>query len=291
MSASPASLPLAAARGRDPGTDAPDFVEVIAGSVARRPHHPAVVGPDATLTYAELDRLSNQLAQRFVAAGVGRDGSVGISLPRGAGELVAMLATIKAGGAYVPLDPSHPVDRLQIVLEDAAPQVMVIHPGSPLAGSTSARNVIVLDDLAQRDRGLRCDAAGRRSRSRAARLRPVHLGLDRTAQGGRGSARGLRQLPALDGPRARAVGDRPAAGGVDDLVRHRGARAVPAALCGRDHRHRRVARPSWIRACSASGWRRTTSPSCRRPRRPGGCCWRRDGRATRSCGCCAGARP
>ena len=148
MSVSAVSLPLAAAHGRDPGSDAPDFIDVIAENATRRSHHPAVEGPDATLTYAELDRLSNQLAQRFVAAGVGRDSCVGISLPRGAGELVAMLATIKAGGAYVPLDPSHPVDRLQVVLEDAAPQVMVIHPGSPLAGAASARNVIVLDDLA-----------------------------------------------------------------------------------------------------------------------------------------------
>lgn len=148
MSASPVSPPLAAACGRDPGTDAPDFVEMIAENAARRPQHPAVEGPDATLTYGELDRLSNQLAQRFVAAGVGRDGCVGISLPRGAGELVAMLATIKAGGAYVPLDPSHPVDRLQIVLEDAAPQVMVIHPSSPLASAPHATHVIVLDDLA-----------------------------------------------------------------------------------------------------------------------------------------------
>ena len=121
MSVAADSVSRAVARGRDPGTDPPDFLDLIAASVARRPHHRAVEGPDATLTYAELDRLSNQLAHRFVAAGVGRDGSVGISLPRGAGELVAMLATIKAGGAYVPLDPSHPVDRLQVVLEDAAP--------------------------------------------------------------------------------------------------------------------------------------------------------------------------
>jgi non-ribosomal peptide synthetase component F len=149
MSVSADFVTMAVARGRDPGTDAPDFVEIIAGSAARRPQHPAVIGPDATLTYAELDRLSNQLAQRFVAAGVGRDSCVGISLPRGAGELVAMLATSKAGGAYVPLDPSHPIDRLQLVLEDAAPQVMVIHPGSPLAGSSSAAEVIVLDDLGQ----------------------------------------------------------------------------------------------------------------------------------------------
>jgi amino acid adenylation domain-containing protein len=147
MSVSADFVTIAVARGRDPGTDASDFVEIIGGSAVRRPHHPAVVGPDATLSYAELDRLSNQLARRFIAAGVGRDSCVGISLPRGAGELVAMLATSKAGGAYVPLDPSHPIDRLQLVLEDAAPQVMVIHPGSPLAGANKTANVIVLDDL------------------------------------------------------------------------------------------------------------------------------------------------
>jgi len=136
-------------RGRDPGDDAPDLIAVIARTAARRPDHLAVEGPDARLTYAELDRLSNQLANRFLAAGVGRDACIGISLPRGAGELVAMLAASKAGGAYVPLDPSHPLDRLQIVLEDAAPQVMVVHPTSPLAGVAGARNVIVLDDLAR----------------------------------------------------------------------------------------------------------------------------------------------
>ncbi|HVZ89067.1 MAG TPA: amino acid adenylation domain-containing protein [Polyangia bacterium] len=143
------SASLSASFGRDPGNDADDLVTVIARTVARRPHHLAVDGPDARLTYAELDRLSNQLANRFIAAGVGRDGSVGISMPRGAGELVAMLATSKAGGAYVPLDPSHPLDRLQIVLEDAQPQVMVVHPTSPLAQSTGAPTVIVLDDLAR----------------------------------------------------------------------------------------------------------------------------------------------
>ena len=149
---SPTGLP-SVSRGRDPGDDAPDLVEVIARAVARRPDHLAVEGPDARLTYAELDRLSNQLANRFLAAGVGRDACIGISLPRGAGELVAMLAASKAGGAYVPLDPSHPLERLQIVLEDAAPRVMVVHPTSPLAGVAGARNVIALDDLARATEG------------------------------------------------------------------------------------------------------------------------------------------
>jgi amino acid adenylation domain-containing protein len=145
------------ARGREPATPAPDLLAGIAAAVARRADRVAVEAPDARLTYAELDRLSNRLARRLLSAGVGPESCVGISLPRGAGELVAMLATSKAGGAYVPLDPSHPLDRLRIVQEDAAPAVMVVHPSSPLAGAATTAEVIVLDDLARATDGF--DAA------------------------------------------------------------------------------------------------------------------------------------
>lgn len=39
--------------------------------------------------------------------------------------VVAMLAVLKAGGAYVPLDPSYPEQRLQLVLEDAEPVLLI----------------------------------------------------------------------------------------------------------------------------------------------------------------------
>src|SRR3569833_2848988 len=137
-----------AASGRTLHRPAPDFLDVAAQTAARRAEHAAVEGPDARLTYAEVDQLSNQLAHRLVALGVGRDQCVGISMPRGAAELVAMLAVSKAGGAYVPLDPSHPVDRLRLILEDAAPAAMLVHSSSPMAAApTGAHNVIVLDDL------------------------------------------------------------------------------------------------------------------------------------------------
>jgi len=137
-----------AAFGRTLHRPAPDFLDVAAQTAARRAEHAAVEGPDARLTYAEVDQLSNQLAHRLVALGVGRDQCVGISMPRGAAELVAMLAVSKAGGAYVPLDPSHPIDRLRLILEDAAPRALIVHSSSPMAAAPAgARNVIVLDDL------------------------------------------------------------------------------------------------------------------------------------------------
>src|SRR4051812_19484574 len=145
---SAAVLRPSVALGPAPLRPAPDFIDVVVRTAARRPEHVAVDGPDARLTYAELDRLSNQLAHRLIALGVGPEQCVGISMPRGAAELLAMLAVSKAGGAYVPLDPSHPIDRLRLILEDAAPAAMIVHPTSPVAAETAAaRNVIVLDDL------------------------------------------------------------------------------------------------------------------------------------------------
>jgi amino acid adenylation domain-containing protein len=149
---------LSAATGRTPGAPAPDLVAALAGTAARRREHRAVEASDASLSYADLERLSNRLANRLLSLGVGRDACVGVSLPRGAGELVALLATAKAGGAYVPLDPAHPTDRLRLILEDAAPQVMIVHPSSPLAEGIDARAVIVLDDLLRATEGFSATA-------------------------------------------------------------------------------------------------------------------------------------
>ena len=124
----------------------------LAEVVTRRHDHVAVEAPDGRLTYAELDSVSSQFAQQLRALGVAREFRVGISLPRGACELVAMLATLKAGGAYVPLDPSNPVDRLRIILEDAAPQVLIAGSRSPLLGPHTS-SLVVLDDLSQAGAG------------------------------------------------------------------------------------------------------------------------------------------
>jgi amino acid adenylation domain-containing protein len=137
-----------ATRGADPGDDGPDLIAKIEETAARSPQAPAVEAPDATLSFADLDRLTNQLAHRLQSLGVGPEARVGVSLPRGAAELCTMLATLKAGGAYVPLDPSYPLERLRAIVEDAAPGLMVVHPGSPFATPTpGGPRVLVLEDV------------------------------------------------------------------------------------------------------------------------------------------------
>ncbi len=140
---------LRAAEGADSGTDAPDLLVQLAGQARRRPGQRAVEAHDGNLTFAELEARSNQLARRLRKLGVVRESLVGVALPRGAGELVALLATLKAGGAYVPIDPTHPVDRVRVILEDATPEVLIAPPGSALAAAAPAgTRHLRFDDLA-----------------------------------------------------------------------------------------------------------------------------------------------
>jgi len=132
-------------------TSPPDLLVRVAHSAARRPTAVAVEADDATLTYEELVRATSCLAGRLAELCQARGPTqprVGVSLPRGATELVALLATLEAGAAYVPLDPSHPLERLRLVLEDAAPDVMIVHPRSPLFELAGAYSVIAIDDVA-----------------------------------------------------------------------------------------------------------------------------------------------
>ncbi|MBL4674399.1 MAG: amino acid adenylation domain-containing protein [Arenicella sp.] len=72
-----------------------------------------------TLTYAELEEQSNQLAHTIQAQGIGKNQLVGIAQQRSSSLLVSILAVLKAGAAYVPLDPNYPQDRIHYMIEDA----------------------------------------------------------------------------------------------------------------------------------------------------------------------------
>jgi len=99
--------------------------ELFEEQVAVRSNAVAVIHDDRVLTYAELNRRANRLARYLRAQGVGRDAVVGICLERSPEMVVALLAILKAGAAYMPLDPSYPAERLQWMVEDACPQLIL----------------------------------------------------------------------------------------------------------------------------------------------------------------------
>ena len=77
------------------------------------------------LTYADLDSWSDRVAATLdVPAG----SIVGVSLPRSVELIVALVAVAKSGAAFLPLDPDYPPDRLQHMVDDAKPHVVLANP-------------------------------------------------------------------------------------------------------------------------------------------------------------------
>ncbi len=112
-----------------------------------RPEAVAVSCGDERLTYGELEARATRLARRLRELGVGRDERVGVCLERSARLIVALYAVLKAGGAYVPVEPTLPRERLDFVLEDAAPKVVLVEGelAAELAGSGVP--LVRVDDL------------------------------------------------------------------------------------------------------------------------------------------------
>ena len=123
--------------------------ELVEAHVATAPQAEAVVDGALRLTYAELDARADDLARRLRSLGVGPETRVGVSLPRSADGIIALLAVLKAGGAYVPLDPAYPAPRLRFMVEDAGMTVVISRTdcnGSLALGPDVQR--VLVDDVA-----------------------------------------------------------------------------------------------------------------------------------------------
>ena len=105
-------------------TDVP-LHRLIEEQVAKTPESVAVVYESEQLTYEELNCRANQLAHRLKKIGVGPDILVAVCAERSLELVIALLAILKAGGAYVPFDPEYPKDRLETMLQDSSPPVVL----------------------------------------------------------------------------------------------------------------------------------------------------------------------
>ncbi|MGW4690524.1 amino acid adenylation domain-containing protein, partial [Streptomyces sp. NPDC004244] len=107
---------------------------LFAAQVAATPDAVALVSGDTELTYAELDARANRFAHALTARGVGPELVVAVALPRSVESVVAVLGVLKAGAAYLPVDPAYPRARIDFMLGDARPAVVVDDPALVAAG-------------------------------------------------------------------------------------------------------------------------------------------------------------
>ncbi|MFC4044703.1 amino acid adenylation domain-containing protein [Dactylosporangium siamense] len=92
--------------------------------IIRRPDAVAVLAP-APVTYRELGERAGALAGRLRSGGVRAGHVIGIALPRGVDQVVAVLAVLRTGAAYVALDLRHPEARRDAVLRDSGAHSLI----------------------------------------------------------------------------------------------------------------------------------------------------------------------
>jgi amino acid adenylation domain-containing protein len=102
----------------------------------------------STMSYGELDRSASALAHQLRGLGMGAGRLAAIYLEPSLETVVAILGVLKAGGAYVPLDTRHPADRIEYILGDCAPDVVITVSGLAATLPETAARQVRLDDAA-----------------------------------------------------------------------------------------------------------------------------------------------
>jgi amino acid adenylation domain-containing protein len=127
--------------------------ELFEEQAARTPDAVALSFSGRNLTYDELNRRANQLANRLIGLGAGRESVIGLCVERSPEAIIAILAVHKSGAAYVPLDPAYPPDRLSFMLQDAGVRVLLTQESLRGAMPAGPKHILCVDSDRPRPSG------------------------------------------------------------------------------------------------------------------------------------------
>ncbi len=109
-----------------------NFLDLFADQVRRARGAIAASDGCTSLSYHDLDEISDGFAHRLSAASVEAGDIVAIGLERGLSFLVSMIGLFKIGAAYLPLDRSLPLDRRAYMLEQCNCRYLIAESDSQL---------------------------------------------------------------------------------------------------------------------------------------------------------------
>jgi amino acid adenylation domain-containing protein len=96
-----------------------------AAQAAAAPDRVAVITPERTLTYREVDEMSARLDSYLRSRDIGPGALVGLVMEKGWEQVVAAIGVLKSGAAYVPIDATVPPARLSLLLRNSGISVVL----------------------------------------------------------------------------------------------------------------------------------------------------------------------
>lgn len=178
--------------------------------VARCPDACAVSCGELRWSYRQLNERANRLARALIARGLGPEQLVGVAVPSGPLLVLAILAISKAGAAFLPLDPAYPTKRIEYIVGDARPALLL----TDAAGATAqpwTTPILVLDEQ-QTGRDTDADASNLSDAQRSHPLTLAHPSYVIYTSGSTGTPKGVtvthEGLAGLSGAQIEAFGVR-----------------------------------------------------------------------------------
>jgi long-chain acyl-CoA synthetase len=98
-------------------------------SARRAPAKTAVILGDATLSYAQLDQLSDRVAASLTAGGLAPGDRVGLQLPNIPQFVIAYFGILKAGGVVVPMNVLLKAPEIAFQLENSGARTLITFGG------------------------------------------------------------------------------------------------------------------------------------------------------------------
>jgi len=106
-------------------TNGQTLPSLLTAAFSRRPERIALRDEIGSLTYGELDRRSNALANALLEFGLEPEGRVATILPNRLEAPIVDIATYKAGATRLPINPELSTTAIEYILSDAEPAVVV----------------------------------------------------------------------------------------------------------------------------------------------------------------------
>lgn len=97
-----------------------------------------------SLTYRELDKKSNEVANHLIECGIEVNDYVGIILDPSISMITVILGILKCGGIYVPIDPGYPKKRIEYMIENTGLKTIIMDYNYDV----QFENVIMYDQIA-----------------------------------------------------------------------------------------------------------------------------------------------
>ena len=123
------------------------LAELLPFAAARAPQKTALVCGDRTLSYGELDDLTNRLAQALVAQGLGAGECVSLLAQNRWEWVVAYHAVLKAGAVVNPLNAMLTDDEVSYVLADCGARFVFTTSSRAAAVQELAAGIPSLDHV------------------------------------------------------------------------------------------------------------------------------------------------